>query len=86
MSFKDIIYLQLWQPLCLPKRNQLCNFGKGPYEEHFCEIILNLDQWPRRRYYLNIFVIESSGIHFVLQSETICAMLVESIMRKISVK
>ena len=23
--------------------------GRGNYEEHFCEIILNLDQWIRRR-------------------------------------
>ena len=23
---------------------QRCNFGKGYYEEQFCEIILNLDQ------------------------------------------
>ena len=23
-------------------------FGRGHYEEHFCEIILNLDQWFRR--------------------------------------
>ena len=22
---------------------RLCNFGRGHYEEHFCEIILNLD-------------------------------------------
>ena len=24
-----------------------CNFGRGYYEEHFNEIILNLDQWFR---------------------------------------
>ena len=24
------------------------NFGRGHREEHFCEIILNLDQWLRR--------------------------------------
>ena len=28
--------------------NHLCNFGGGHYEEHPCEIILNLDQWFRR--------------------------------------
>ena len=26
----------------------MCNFGKGYYEEQFCEIILNLGQWFRR--------------------------------------
>ena len=28
--------------------NHLSNFGKGHYEEEFCEIILNLDQCFRR--------------------------------------
>ena len=23
----------------------MCTFGRGYYEEQFCEIILNLDQW-----------------------------------------
>ena len=27
----------------------MCNFGRGHNGEHFCEIILNLDQWFRRR-------------------------------------
>ena len=27
------------------------------YEEHFCEIILNVDQWLRRRCLLKIFLI-----------------------------
>ena len=27
----------------------MCNFGRGYYEEQFCEIILNLSQWFRRR-------------------------------------
>ena len=30
----------------------LCNFGRGHYGEHSCEIILNLDQWFRRRCHL----------------------------------
>ena len=29
-------------------RNHLCNFSRGYHEEHFCEIILNLDQWVSR--------------------------------------
>ena len=28
--------------------NGLCNIGSSHYEEHFCEIILNLGQWLRR--------------------------------------
>ena len=29
------------------EQNHLCNFGRGHHGEHFCEIILNLDQWLR---------------------------------------
>ena len=35
--------------LCSAGQNNLCNFGRGRYEEHFCDITLNLDQWFRRR-------------------------------------
>ena len=31
----------------------MCNFGREHHEKHFCEIILNLDQWFRRRCHLN---------------------------------
>ena len=48
MMFKDISYLELWHLFCSAEGNHLCNFGKGHYEEQFCEIILNLDQWFRR--------------------------------------
>ena len=34
------------------EQNHLCNFGRGYYEEHFCENILNFDQWFRR-YFLS---------------------------------
>ena len=48
MHFKDISYLELWRPFCSAEWNHLCNFGRGYYEEQFCEIILNLGQWFRR--------------------------------------
>ena len=32
-------------------RNHLCMFGKGHYEKHFCEIVLNLDQRFRRSHF-----------------------------------
>ena len=85
MPLKDISYLELWQPLCLVEQNHLCNFGKRHHEEQFCEIILNLDQWFRRRCRLKIFLIWSSSGPFVQQSGTICAILVEGIMRNNSV-
>ena len=86
MSFKDITYLELWHPFCSAERNHLFNFGRGYYEEQFCEIILNLDQWFRRRCLLNLFLIWSSGGPFVQRSRTICAILVEGIKRNNSVK
>ena len=49
MSFKDISYLEPWWPFCSAEPNQMCNFGREYQEEQFCEIILNLDQWLRRR-------------------------------------
>ena len=54
-------------------------------EEQFCEIILNLDQWFKRRCRLKIFLILSSGGPFIQQSRTVCAILVEGIMRNNSV-
>ena len=44
MPFKDISYLQHWQPACLPEQNHIDNFVRGHYEEHFSEIILHLYQ------------------------------------------
>ena len=53
-SFKDISYLELRQPLCSVERNYLCNFGRRHHKE---QLILNLDQWFRRRCRLKIFLI-----------------------------
>ena len=55
MSFKDISYLELWRPFCSAEQSHLCNFGRGHYEEQFCEIIFNLGQWFRRRCHLKDF-------------------------------
>ena len=73
-------------PFCLREQNHLCNFGRGHYERHFCEIILNLDRWFRRKSHLKLFLIYNSGGPFLWQSGTIYAILVEIIMRIISVK
>ena len=79
MFFKDISYLELWQPFCSAERNHLCNFDRGYYKERFYEIILNLDQWFRRRCLLKIYYIWSSGNPFVWWNH------VEGIKRKNSV-
>ena len=70
MSFKDNSYLELWWPFCSVEQKHLCNFGKGLYEEQFCEIILNLDQWFRRKCLLKIFLIWSSGGPFFRAAES----------------
>ena len=84
--FKDISYLEILQPFCSAEQNHLFNFGRGYHEEQFCDFILNLDQWFRRRCVLKIFLFWRSGDHFVQQSRTICAILVEGIMRNNSAK
>ena len=86
MSFKDISYLELWQPLCSADRNNLLNFGRRYHEEQFCEIILNLDQWFRKKCRLKVILIWISGSPFVQRSVTICAILVKGIMRNNSVE
>ena len=43
------------------EQNSLCNFGRGHYEEHFCEIILVLDQWLRSRSFKDISTFSNEG-------------------------
>ena len=69
MPFKDISNLELWQPFCSAECNHLFNLGRGYYEEQFCEIILNLDHWFRRKCRLKVFFIWSSGSPFVQGSQ-----------------
>ena len=78
--FKDSSYLQLWRQFGSTEWNHLCNFDRGHYGEHSCEIILNWDELFRRRWCLKIVLFYSSGGHFVRQSWTICAILIEGIM------
>ena len=59
MSFKDMSYLELWQPLCSVERNHLCNFGRGYQEDQFCEIILNLDKWFSGRCHLKVGIMRN---------------------------
>ena len=86
MFFKDISYLELRWPFCLTERNHLCNFGRGHYEKRFCELISYLGQWFRRRCLLKIILMWSSGSPIVQRSGTICAILLEGIMKNIRVK
>ena len=86
MSFKDNSYLELWQPLCSVDWNHLCIIGRRHHEEQCCKIILNLNQWLRRKCRFKVFLIWSSGSPFVQWSITIVQILVEGIKRNNSVK
>ena len=86
MTFKDISYLELWQPLCSEDLSYLCNFGRMYHEEQFYDINLNLDQGFRRKCHLKVFLICISDSPFVQQSVTSCAISVEGIIRNNNVK
>ena len=47
MSFKDISFLELWQPIGSAEQNHLCNLDRKHHKEQFCDTILNLDEWFR---------------------------------------
>ena len=63
----------------------MCGFVRGYNEEQFCEIILNLGQWFRRRCQLKDFL--SGALAALLFSgANIYAILKEGIMGNIHVK
>ena len=65
MPFKDISSIEIWRPFCSAEQNHLCNFGRGNPEEQFCEIILNLDLWYRKRCCFGPFFSEAEPfVHF----------------------
>ena len=82
ISFTDISYLQLWQSVCSEEQNHLYNYATGQYE--ICEIVLNLDEWFRRRC-LKIFLIYTYGGPYARCGGTICAILVEDIVGNIEI-
>ena len=83
----EILIYSFAQPFCSAgwaELDHLCNFDSGHYENYFREIILNLNEWFRRRCSFKIFLIYSPGGHCVQRGEPIGAIFVESIMRNIS--
>ena len=46
--FKDISIFSSGSHVCSAKLNLLINFGRRQQEDHFCEIILILDQWFKK--------------------------------------
>ena len=66
MSFKAISYLALWRPL-LQRSGTICAILEEGImqEEQFCEIILNMGQWFRRRFHLKNLIWSSGDLVFV---------------------
>ena len=83
---KDVVKRHFLSRALTADPNLLCNFDRRYHEEQSFEIILNLDQWFRGKCRLKVFLIWISGSPIVQQSITICAILVEDIMRNNSVK
>ena len=69
-------------------RNVWAIFGRGPDEDHLCEIILNLGQKFKRRCCLKIFLfLALAAILFFFGGGGECLVIVvESLMRNIYVK
>ena len=64
--------------------NVLCNFGGGHYIKHSMKKYFEFRPVVKMLFkYISIF---NSGSHFIQWSKTVCAILVESITRIISVK
>ena len=81
-----VFFLFLALLSCSVEWHCFSNFSKGPWDEHFCEIILKLSQWLERRCCLNVFAIFRSGDHLVQCSRSILAILVHGYNRNICVK
>ena len=68
MLLKVFLFLAL-VAILFSRANHFSNLGKGVLEEHFCEIILQLGPWPRRRCCLKIFLF-FLALDAILFSET----------------
>ena len=84
MLFKDISYVGLWQPLCSAGRNRLCNFVHVIMRNISVKLFSILTSGSGEEE-MPLKDISSSGSPFIQWSGTICEILVEGIMRSISV-
>ena len=90
MLFKCFFLFLVLMVVLFSRADPLWHFGKGSSKKHFYEIVLKSAYWPWRRCCLTVFLflfffIFGSGGHFVQQSRTILAILVEGHPRNISV-
>ena len=85
--FKNLVVFAL-SAILLDERYQLiCNFGRGHYGEHSCEFIEKSSQWCGRCLSKIFLILNTDGhFYFVQWIKIVCAILVEDIMRNISVE
>ena len=81
----------VWRPFCSVERDYLCNLVEGLIRNISVKIILNSDQWFRRRYHLKIclrkFYIYTHFIwEKILLCSFVCVILVEGILWNIHFK
>ena len=88
MLFKCFFLFLVLMVVLFSGADPLWQFGKRSSKKHFCEIDLKSAYWPWRRCCLTgfFFGFFCSGGHFVQQSRTILAVLVEGHPRNISVE
>ena len=82
MSFKDISYLELWQPFCLRCRNICALLVEGVMRNNSVKLF-EFRPVVQEEMLFKIFLIRSSGRPPVQWSGTICAILKEGIMGNI---
>ena len=71
-----MIYFQ-W-PFCSAKRNNFGNFDSWHYRKHICEIILNLNEYLRRRCHLKALSSFSSRSKLEQRVEHLFEMILNS--------
>ena len=53
---KEMLFNDIARPFCSGEQKNLGLFGRRYYDECFCEIILNLDQWLKEILFKDIFL------------------------------
>ena len=64
---KDISIILALLAILLRRVEQFVQFCRGHYEEHICEIILNLGQWLRSK----CVRVSPEALHCVLEQDTL---------------
>ena len=85
MSFKGVSIFSSGGHFAQQSRTILAFLVEDHPKKYFCEIILKLVHWYRRRRHLKVFPFFLTGSHFIKWSRMILAILVEGHPRNISV-